>query len=127
LCTVGSTKLATTQPPAEVVGLLNEFFRIVVETVNRDGGFVNKFQGDAALAIFGAPLEHPDRWDAYADQWEERFSLLLNYVECHDHGGHQAHPRAALDYRAATAAVRGVGHRRGCLPPPTSCRAPVAQ
>jgi adenylate cyclase len=57
---VGSTQLAATRPPAEVVGLLNEFFRIVVESVNRNGGFVNKFQGDAALAIFGAPLEHPD-------------------------------------------------------------------
>ncbi|MGB8503854.1 adenylate/guanylate cyclase domain-containing protein, partial [Mycobacterium sp.] len=57
---VGSTKLAATRPAAVVVGLLNEFFRIVVETVNRHGGFVNKFQGDAALAIFGAPLEHPD-------------------------------------------------------------------
>ncbi len=57
---VGSTQLAATRPPAEVVGLLNEFFGIVVETVDRHGGFVNKFQGDAALAIFGAPLEHPD-------------------------------------------------------------------
>jgi adenylate cyclase len=43
-----------------VVLLLNEFFRVVVDTVGRHGGFVNKFQGDAALAIFGAPIEHPD-------------------------------------------------------------------
>lgn len=57
---VGSTKLASTRPPAEVVHLLNEFFRVVVDTVGRHGGFVNKFQGDAALAIFGAPIEHPD-------------------------------------------------------------------
>ena len=57
---VGSTKLAATRPPAEVVHLLNEFFRVVVDTVGRYGGFVNKFQGDAALAIFGAPIEHPD-------------------------------------------------------------------
>jgi adenylate cyclase len=57
---VGSTKLAATRPPAEVVHLLNEFFRVVVDTVGRHGGFVNKFQGDAALAIFGAPIEHPD-------------------------------------------------------------------
>jgi adenylate cyclase len=47
-------------PAAEVVRLLNDFFRVVVDTVNRHGGFVNKFQGDAALAIFGAPIEHPD-------------------------------------------------------------------
>lgn len=57
---VGSTQLASTRRPAEVVNLLNEFFRVVVDTVNRHGGFVNKFQGDAALAIFGAPIEHPD-------------------------------------------------------------------
>jgi adenylate cyclase len=57
---IGSTQLASTRPPAEVVHLLNEFFRVVVDTVGRHGGFVNKFQGDAALAIFGAPIEHPD-------------------------------------------------------------------
>jgi len=57
---VGSTQLASTVPAAEVVSLLNEFFQIIVDTVNRHGGFVNKFQGDAALAIFGAPIEHPD-------------------------------------------------------------------
>lgn len=57
---VGSTQLAATRPAAEVVNLLNDFFRVVVDTVNRHGGFVNKFQGDAALAIFGAPIEHPD-------------------------------------------------------------------
>jgi adenylate cyclase len=57
---VGSTHLASTIPAADVVSLLNEFFRVVVDTVNRHGGFVNKFQGDAALCIFGAPIEHPD-------------------------------------------------------------------
>ncbi|MBV9318441.1 MAG: adenylate/guanylate cyclase domain-containing protein, partial [Mycobacterium sp.] len=57
---VGSTRLAATRPPSEVVNLLNEFFRVVVDTIGRHGGFVNKFQGDAALAIFGAPIGHPD-------------------------------------------------------------------
>lgn len=57
---VGSTHLAATIAAAEVVNLLNEFFRVVVDSVNRHGGFVNKFQGDAALCIFGAPIEHPD-------------------------------------------------------------------
>lgn len=57
---VGSTQLAETRPPAEVVGLLNDFFRVVVDTIQRHGGFVNKFQGDAALCIFGTPIEHPD-------------------------------------------------------------------
>ncbi|WP_161926022.1 adenylate/guanylate cyclase domain-containing protein [Gordonia crocea] len=54
---VGSTRLAVQYAPREVVEQLNEFFRVVVDVVGRHGGFVNKFQGDAALAIFGAPLE----------------------------------------------------------------------
>lgn len=57
---VGSTSMALAMPPTEVVRLLNRFFRIVVETVESDGGFVSKFEGDAALCIFGAPLERDD-------------------------------------------------------------------
>jgi adenylate cyclase len=52
---VGSTQLVTSRPPAEVVQLLNRFFSIVVEEVDRHRGLVNKFEGDASLAIFGAP------------------------------------------------------------------------
>ena len=59
---VGSTQLVTTRPPAEVVAVLNQFFGIVVEEVDRHRGLVNKFEGDATLAIFGAPnrLESPE-------------------------------------------------------------------
>jgi adenylate cyclase len=55
-----STQLAATRPPTEVVELLNEFFGVVVETVDENGGWVNKFEGDAALAVFGAPQECED-------------------------------------------------------------------
>ncbi|MEK0828424.1 adenylate/guanylate cyclase domain-containing protein, partial [Mycobacterium ulcerans] len=59
---VGSTKLVTSQPPADVVALLNRFFAVVVDEVDRHRGLVNKFEGDASLAIFGAPnhLERPE-------------------------------------------------------------------
>lgn len=53
---VGSTKLVTSRPPIEVVELLNRFFTVIVEEVDRNGGLVNKFEGDAALAVFGAPV-----------------------------------------------------------------------
>jgi adenylate cyclase len=43
-----------------MVGLLNRFFAVVVETVEAEGGIVNKFEGDAALCVFGAPTEHAD-------------------------------------------------------------------
>jgi adenylate cyclase len=53
---VGSTRLAASHPPEEVAGLLNKFFQIVVDEVDQRHGSINKFEGDAALAIFGAPL-----------------------------------------------------------------------
>ena len=52
--TVGS---AVECPPQEVARILNEFFQIVVGEVDRHHGLVNKFEGDAALAVFGAPLD----------------------------------------------------------------------
>jgi adenylate cyclase len=57
---IGSTTLASTHDPAEVVERLNAFFAIVVDTVSLHGGWVNKFEGDAALCVFGAPTAHPD-------------------------------------------------------------------
>jgi class 3 adenylate cyclase len=53
---VGSTQLAESRPPQEVAEVLNNFFRIVVDAVDEHNGLINKFAGDAALAIFGAPL-----------------------------------------------------------------------
>jgi adenylate cyclase len=57
---IGSTALASTLPPAKVVSALNEFFAIVVDVVDRTGGIVNKFEGDAALCVFGAPVPRAD-------------------------------------------------------------------
>lgn len=59
---VGSTQLVTSRPATDVVAFLNRFFAIVVEEVDRHHGLVNKFEGDASLAIFGAPnhLDHPE-------------------------------------------------------------------
>src|SRR6478752_4259608 len=59
---IGSTQLVTGRPATEVVDLLNRFFSVIVEEVDRHHGLVNKFEGDAALAVFGAPnrLDHPE-------------------------------------------------------------------
>jgi adenylate cyclase len=57
---VGSTALATREQPERVVELLNAFFETVVGAVEREDGLVNKFEGDAALCVFGAPVEQPD-------------------------------------------------------------------
>ena len=56
----GSTRIATERSPTEVVELLNRFFGVVVDVVEQRGGMVNKFEGDAALAVFGAPVPRDD-------------------------------------------------------------------
>ena len=59
---IGSTRLIAQIPPTEVVALLNRLFAAVVECAAAEGGYVNKFEGDAALCIFGAPVaaeDHP--------------------------------------------------------------------
>jgi adenylate cyclase len=56
----GSTALAEQRDPAEVVAMLNRFFAVVVEVVDARSGWVNKFEGDAALCVFGAPLADSD-------------------------------------------------------------------
>jgi adenylate cyclase len=57
---VGSTAMASRRRPESVVAQLNRFFAVVVDVVGAHGGWVNKFEGDAALCVFGAPAPLPD-------------------------------------------------------------------
>jgi adenylate cyclase len=57
---IGSTNIAQTRSPEDVVSILNAFFEAVVRVVTAEGGLVNKFQGDGALCIFGAPADQLD-------------------------------------------------------------------
>jgi hypothetical protein len=52
--------LTEKRDPTDVVKLLYAFFAVVVDVVSDHGGWVNKFDGDAALRVFGAPLPDPD-------------------------------------------------------------------
>nr|WP_161894617.1 adenylate/guanylate cyclase domain-containing protein [Gordonia spumicola] len=57
---IGSTTIAEKRSPTEVVALLNRFFAVIVDATERNGGLVNKFEGDAVLSIFGAPVDLDD-------------------------------------------------------------------
>jgi predicted ATPase/class 3 adenylate cyclase len=54
------TALSERLDPEVVRGLQNELFAELTAVVQQYGGFVDKFIGDALLALFGAPVAHED-------------------------------------------------------------------
>src|SRR4029077_20026058 len=45
----------------EVVQMLNEYFPVLVEAIFRYGGTIDKFAGDAIVAVFGSPEPDPEQ------------------------------------------------------------------
>ena len=83
----GFTALTETLGPAGIVELLNEYFEVMVEILERHRGVVTQFQGDAILATFNVPVPDP---------------------------GHAANAlRAAIEMRSAVLHRAFAGHRIG--------------
>jgi len=56
----GSMDLAEQEDPEEWRKIMQRFFALLAESVNRFEGTVDKFTGDGIMAIFGAPIAHED-------------------------------------------------------------------
>ena len=57
---VGSTELATELDPEDLRGRLEPFFDAARDALEQHGGTVEKYIGDAVMAVFGAPVAHGD-------------------------------------------------------------------
>lgn len=54
------TSISERMQPEEVVSFLNDYLQRMVDIVFEEGGIVDKFVGDAVMAVFGAPIVKPD-------------------------------------------------------------------
>ncbi len=73
----GFTSLSENKQPEDIVDMLNEHFTQITETIIRHGGHIDKFIGDAAMAVFGIPKETSDHArDAVAAAFE-----IMNKIE----------------------------------------------
>lgn len=59
----GFTSFSESTSPEKVVAMLNEYFETMVSIINKRGGVVDKFIGDAIMAVWGVPNGSPQ--DAY--------------------------------------------------------------
>jgi class 3 adenylate cyclase/tetratricopeptide (TPR) repeat protein len=76
---VGSTELATNLDPEDLRSRLEPFFEAARGALEQHGGTVEKYIGDAVMAVFGAPVSHgddPDRAIAAALDVVERVADL---------------------------------------------------
>ncbi|MBF0261618.1 MAG: response regulator [Magnetococcales bacterium] len=56
----GFTLLSERHPPEEVVSMLNRYLEVMTEIIVHHQGTIIDFLGDGILALFGAPVGHPD-------------------------------------------------------------------
>ncbi len=56
----GFTAMSEKLDPEAVTEIINNFFKVLVEPIYRYGGVVDKYIGDAIMALFGAPVAHED-------------------------------------------------------------------
>jgi adenylate cyclase len=56
----GFTRMSEGSRPEDIVEMLNEYFELMVETLFKYEGTLDKFMGDGIMALWGAPVLHPD-------------------------------------------------------------------
>jgi class 3 adenylate cyclase/tetratricopeptide (TPR) repeat protein len=56
----GSTPLADHLDPEDMRAILTGYFNLMTEQIRKHGGTVEKYIGDAVMAVFGAPIAHED-------------------------------------------------------------------
>ena len=81
----GFTSLSENMPPEKIVTMLNEYFTGLEECIASHGGVINKYIGDAVMALFGAPVHSEthasDAFKAALDMRNKLIEINRNFSE----------------------------------------------
>ena len=75
----GFTRMSAKEKPEVIVEMLNEYFELMVETLFMYEGTLDKFMGDGLMALWGAPIVHPDDTVRAVDCALEQMKTLGQY------------------------------------------------
>lgn len=73
------TTLAESQDPVDTIDLLNNYYALMFDAINGNGGSVNQMQGDGIMAIFGAPTPQPDHAERAVRAALEMIELIESF------------------------------------------------
>ncbi len=125
---VGFTTLAEQLDPEELRSLMMGCFQTLAEEIRRYDGFIEKFIGDAILAVFGAPVAHeddPERAVRAALGMQERLQQLRAGVG--DKTGGALTMRIGINTGLVVAGVVGEGKDYGVVGDPVNVAARLQQ
>jgi adenylate cyclase len=77
----GFTRYCENRSPQEIAEALNEYFTFMSAIIHDHGGMIDKYIGDAVMAVFGAPLPREDHASRAAGRPSFRIGIALNTGE----------------------------------------------
>jgi adenylate cyclase len=98
------TAFSESSSPQEVVAMLNAYYGIAAPIVLAEGGTIDKFVGDAMMAVFNAPVAQPDHALRAA-----RAALALQKAVGEFAEGHPSWPRFRVGINTGPALVGNIG------------------
>jgi class 3 adenylate cyclase len=75
------TSLSEKQSPADTIDMLNDYFALMFDAINANGGTVNQMEGDGLMAIFGAPVYQEQHRQQAVNAALEMIELLKGFNE----------------------------------------------
>jgi adenylate cyclase len=86
----GFTRMSDGTEPEAIVEMLNEYFELMVESIFKYEGTLDKFMGDGIMALWGAPVIHPDDAFRAVSSAVEQMHLLQGFNTRRAIAGHPA-------------------------------------